>query len=350
MALAAAASDAHIVSRRLPVPRGPLSATVVTALAQRPSSEPLALADVDQADPYGEDLNLALYTCYELHYRGFDGVDPLWEWEPELLRLRAAMERVFLTALRGDIDGGDTGRDDDVTAALDASLVEPVPGNGVSHYLRDVAQWWQMREYIVHRSVYHLKEADPHAWVIPRLQGQAKASLVAVEFDEFGGGRGERVHSQLFADLMAAAGLSPAYLHYLDDVPAPAIAVVNMMSMFGLHRRLRGAMVGHFAVAEITSTPSARRIVQAMERLGAPPACTHFFTEHVEADAVHEQVLRRDVIGDLLRREPHLAADVVFGIAATELLESRLAGHLLNAWHSGTTSLYRSLPEHSVQV
>ncbi|MGH3999048.1 MAG: iron-containing redox enzyme family protein, partial [Pseudonocardiaceae bacterium] len=308
-----------------------------------------------RADPYGEDLSLALYTCYELHYRSFDGVDSRWEWEPELLRLRAAMERSFLTALRCDINGGDTNGGDtdchgDVTAALDALLVEPVPGNGVSHYLRDTAQWWQVREYIAHRSVYHLKEADPHAWVIPRLHGQAKASLVAVEFDEFGGGRGERAHAQLFADLMAAAGLSPAYLHYLDDVPAPAIATVNLMSMFGLHRRLRGALVGHFAAAEISTAPSAQRITQALERLGAGPACTLFFTEHIEADAVHEQVLRRDVIGDLLRREPHLAGDVVFGIAATELLEARLAGHLLDAWHSGVTSLHRPLPEHSGPV
>jgi Iron-containing redox enzyme len=337
----AATGDTEVFTRALPVARGPLSATVVAALGQSPASEQLSLADVDQADPYGEDLALALYTCYELHYRGFDGVDPLWEWNPELLRLRAAMERAFLTALRSDTDDSN-----DVTAALDALLVEPVPGNGVSHYLRDGAQWWHMREYIVHRSVYHLKEADPLAWVIPRLQGQAKASLVAVEFDEFGGGRGERIHAQLFAGLMAATGLSPGYLHYLDDVPAPAIAIVNLMSMFGLHRALRAALVGHFAAAEITSAPSAQRIVQALERLGAGPACTLFFTEHIEADAVHEQILRRDVIGDLLHREPHLAEDVVFGIAATELLEARLANHLLNAWNSGTTSLRRPLSKH----
>jgi hypothetical protein len=92
---------------------------------RKASSEQLPLAGVDRADPYGEDLTLALYTCYELHYRGFDGVDPLWEWEPELLRLRAMMERAFLTALRSDTDRGD-----DVTAALDALLIEPVPGNG----------------------------------------------------------------------------------------------------------------------------------------------------------------------------------------------------------------------------
>ena len=63
-----------------------------------------------------------------------------------------------------------------------------------------------MRDYFVHRSLYHLKEADPHAFAIPRLTGQAKASFVAVEFDEYGAGRGERIHQQLFADLMAAAG------------------------------------------------------------------------------------------------------------------------------------------------
>ncbi len=60
--------------------------------------------------------------------------------------------------------------------------------------------------------------------------------------------------------------------------------------------------MGHFASAEITTSPSAARMTRALHRLGV--AETVFFTEHVEADAVHEQILRRDVIGDLLRREP----------------------------------------------
>jgi len=251
------------------------------------------------------------------------------------------MERTFLAALRSDVDGGD-----DLSGTLDALLVEPVPGNGVSHFLRDRGDWPLMREYLVHRSIYHHKEADPHAWVIPRLRGQAKAALVAVEFDEFGGGHAERMHSRLYADLLAGAGLTADYLHYLDDVPAPAIAIVNMMSMFGLHRRLRGAMVGHFAAAEISTAPSAQRLAQALERLDADPRCILFFTEHIEADAVHEQILRRDVIGDLIATEPELTEDVVFGIQATELLESRLADHLLTAWQEGRTSLRRALPSY----
>lgn len=314
----------------LPATRGPLSAAVVAALTR--GVVPSAV--LGGADPFGDDLQLALHLCYELHYRGFAGVDPEWEWDADLLRLRAELEAVFLAALAEQVDRGS-----DVASALDALLVEPVPGTGVSHFLRDKGEWWHMREYFAVRSIYHHKEAEPHAWVIPRLDGRAKAALVAVEYDEFGGGRAERMHSRLFADLLAAADLSPEYLHYLDRAPACALAIVNMMSLFGLHRRWRGALVGHFTAAEITTGPSAQRMDEALTRLGADPACRLFYTEHIEADAVHEQVMRHDVLGDLLEREPDLAADVVFGIQATELLEGRLGDHLLRNWRAGRSAL-----------
>jgi hypothetical protein len=43
----------------------------------------------------------------------------------------------------------------------------------------------------------------------------------------------------------------------------------------------------------------------------APEPCLHFYREHVEADAVDEQAVRTDVVGDLISREPHLSSDVV---------------------------------------
>src|SRR5258705_9066407 len=108
---------------------------------------------------------------------------------------------------------------------MDALSVEPIDGEGPSYYLRDKGSWEQMREYFAHRSLYHLKEGDPHAWAIPRLTGQAKASFVAIEFDEYGAGHGARLHQQLFADLLTAAGLDAAYLAYLEVVPAESLAV-----------------------------------------------------------------------------------------------------------------------------
>ncbi|MBB4689129.1 iron-containing redox enzyme family protein [Amycolatopsis jiangsuensis] len=325
------------LSAALPNARGPVSDTVLAAFAG-PADAPLSAAGVADADPLGDDVQLALHLCYELHYRGLAGVPEDREWDASLLAWRAVLEARFLDALRAAVPGGD-----DVEQEFTGLLSEPVDGTGVSHFLRDEGQWWQLREMFAHRSIYHLKEADPHAWVIPRLHGRAKAALVAVEFDEFGGGRAERVHAQLFADLLRAAGLPADYLALLDRVPAPMLAIVNMMSLFGLHRRLRGALVGHFAAAEITTAPSAQRLDQALERLGGPAECRFFYTEHVEADAVHEQVMRTDVVGGLLSEEPELAADVVFGIQATGYLEGRLEEHLLGAWRSGKTSLRQSL-------
>ncbi|MET9803183.1 iron-containing redox enzyme family protein [Streptomyces sp. NPDC006368] len=321
----------------LPEARGPLSAAVRDVLLGAVTAPEVTVAG---ADPLGEDLQLALYLSYEPHYRALEGVADEREWDPALLGLRRPMEEAFLAALREAVPA-----DADVDAALEPLLVEPVDGHGVSHRLMDEGDWDLMREYLVHRSLYQLKESDPQAWLIPRLEGQAKASLVAVAFDEFGGGHGERVHARLFADLMDGAGLDSSYGRYLDLAPASTLATVNVMSLFGLHRALRGAAAGNFAVLEITSPPGARRMAKALERLGAEERCVRFFTEHIEADAVHEQVMRRYVLGDLLSREPELAADVSFGIRATVWLDDRWADQVVSAWDAGRTSLRRPLTE-----
>lgn len=328
--------------RPLPRPRGEMSAGIVELLTRPPGSTPPTAGDLD---PYDDDSALALHTCYELHYQGFADVDPRWEWDPGLLGLRGCLEQQLLAALRADVDGGD-----DVDAELDRLLEPTRDDEGIAGFLAERGTADHLREYFVHRSIYHHIEADPYAWVIPRLRGQAKAALVAVEFDEFGGGRGERVHARLFADLLAGAGLDPRYLHYLDIVPAPMVVLVDMMSLFGLHRDLRAASVGHFATTEITSSPASRRLADITRSLLPHPACVRFYTEHVEADAVHEQVMRREVIADLLRTEPDEARQVVFGIQATNLLEHRFTEHVLGDWNANRTSLLSPLEQEKSTV
>ncbi|MFI8091175.1 iron-containing redox enzyme family protein [Streptomyces sp. NPDC086080] len=328
---------------RLPTPRGPVSGAVLDGLRGTGPLPPEG--DIAAAPVYGDDLQLALYLCYELHYRGFAGVDPDLEWDPGLLRTRAALEQSFLTALRADARRHDT-----VDDALAGILVEPVDGTGVSHFLRDKGELWHVREYAALRSLYHLKEADPHAWVLPRLRGRAKAAMAAVEFDEYGGGRADRVHARLFADLMDDLGLDTTYGRYLDAAPAELLVTVNLMSLFGLHRSLRGALVGHFATVEITSSPGSRRLAEAMRRTGAGPAAEHFYDEHVEADAVHEQVVRHEVIGGLLEDEPHLARDIAFGVDATVFTEDLLGDRLLTDWGAGRSSLRAPLSQESTHI
>ncbi|MFF4343029.1 iron-containing redox enzyme family protein [Kitasatospora sp. NPDC001540] len=329
-----AATDRGRSEPALPPPRGPLSAGLLAALTT-PGAPAPGPREAATADPYGEDLQLALYLLYELHYRGFAGVAEDREWDPALMPLRRALEERFLAALRADVAPGRT-----VDEVFGELLVEPLDHEGsVSHYLEHEGELWQLREYAVLRSLYHLKEADPHAWVIPRLRGRAKAAMVAIEYDEFGAGRAENVHARLFADLMTDLELDTAYGRHLPAAPADVLATVNLMTLFGLHRALRGALVGHFACVEVTSSPGSRRLAAAMRRTGAGEAAVRFYAEHVEADAVHEQVVRREVIGGLLADEPHLEADVAFGADATTFLEDRLAARLLDAWRHGRSAL-----------
>ena len=324
----------------LPHARGPLSAAVLGVLR----GEPALRADPAGADPYGDDLQLALYCCYELHYRGFTDVPDDREWEPGLLGLRREIERVFERALRADVPSGD-GSVEGAMRELDTLLVEPVEGTGPSWHLRRDGELWQLREYVAHRSLYHLKEADPQAWVIARLDGAAKDALVSIEHDEYGAGDPDRMHARLFADMMGALELSTAYGHYLDAAPAATLAEVNFMSLCGLHRRLRGALVGQFATVELTSSPGSERLVRAMRRLGCPERAVAFYDEHVEADAVHEQVVRHGVIAPLLAAEPALADDIVFGVRGSGFLGDRFGDLVLDAWAGGRPSLRTPLPD-----
>ena len=323
----------------LPAPRGSVSGRLIRELREPPQE--LAPSSVPApAEPLAdEDLQLSLYLLYELHYRGFEEVDEGWEWEPSLLSRRAALERLFEDALL-DAAGppGEAPPAEEMDIAL-REIADSEEGPSLSKHLEREATLDQVLEFVVHRSAYHLKEADPHSWALPRLSGGPKAALVEVQADEYGGGRPERVHAQLFADAMEALGLDPTYGAYLERVPGPTLATVNLMSFLGLHRRWRGAIAGHLALFEITSAIPNRRYATGLRRLGFSGAATEFFDEHVEADAVHENVASVDLAGGLARMEPEVAPDILWGARALSELDARWAGHVLAAWESGESSL-----------
>jgi hypothetical protein len=150
------------------------------------------------------------------------------------------------------------------------------------------------------------------------------------------------MHAQLFAATMRELELDDSYGAYLDHVPASTLAPVNLMSMTGLRRTLLGAAVGHMVMIEVTSSPGSRRMSSAFSRLDAGDAGRLFYDEHVEADAVHEQVLRAG-LQDLLERRPEVAPDVVFGLRASLMLEDRFSDEAVDAWEAGRSSLRRPL-------
>ncbi|WP_019182065.1 iron-containing redox enzyme family protein [Microbacterium yannicii] len=328
-------------------PRGPLSELLSEALVQTPQEATLgglpeavgdALASSDLI--HDDDVQLSLFLLYSVAYGSLPQTDPEWEWQPDLLAARDRLERAFEQQLRAMVDVGELPEPtQDAVASHLFALTAPTPGPSLSRFVAKKATREQLDEFLINRSIYTLREADPHSWAIPRLTGRPKAALVEIQSDEYGAGDPVRMHSAIFAQTMRGAGLDDTYGAYLDLVPAITLAVHNMMSMFGIHRRLRGAIVGHLAAFEMTSSLPNRSYGDGFRRHGFGPDVTWYFDEHVEADAVHEQIAARDLAGSLAEDEPELLYDIVFGAAAGLAMDDLAGAHVLDAWSNGRSAL-----------
>lgn len=326
--------------RHLPCPRpadrGPVSAFVLEHLATPPHQLPAWPAPVD-GPLDGDDTHLALYLLYELTYRGVEGADERWEWHPDLLRLRGELEDRFTDALRDRV--GDLPDVDDVATFLQELCTDDGAGASVSRHCEHDGTLEQLREQAIHRTAWQLKEADPHSWAIPRLGGRPKAALVQIQADEYGDGIDEDVHAELYALTMEQLGLRAEPNHYLDLLPGITLATVNLVSMFGLHRRWLGALVGHLTVFEMSSVTTMARYATALRRLGFGPWACLFYDTHVVADATHQSIAAHELAGGLVAQEPRRLPDVVFGALALCALEGRFTELVLDAWERGESSL-----------
>lgn len=277
-----------------------------------------------------DDLALALWTAYALHYETIAGVDEDQEWNPDLLTLRRELEDELEARLREEFS---TSRQGEVADVVFEMTGDSTTGEkSLVRYLQTRATREEVLELLRMRSLFHLREFDPTSWVVPRLPVRSKTALAELAYDEYGAGNPNRLHQHLFARGMAACGLDPTRGRYVDEAPLEVLEQNNAMSLFGLHRRLRGAAVGHFAAFEATSSMPSRQLVQGLQRLGLPAEIVDYYDTHVTADAVHEQIAVRTICGTLVEDEPSLRDDVLFGAATCLGLEDRVGRWVLERW------------------
>ncbi len=321
-------------------PVGALSETVAAMLRRDPPARRSRMRSIDTALddlPTGTDLLADLdaqrtwFVLAELDGRGVVGVSDRWNEHPDVAAVRHRLGDALERAIRERVGPVMHCSADDLASRISQDLSE-LDAPPLSAHLRSHGTVEQYRDFLRHRSLYHLREADPHTTAIPRLTGQAKAGLVEIQNDEYGGGRIERMHSTLFARSMAALGLDTDHAAYLNAVPAVTLAWINSLTLFASRRRLRGAIVGHLLALECTSSLPNKRYAEGLRRLGLGSAATDFFDEHVEADAVHEQIALHDMAIPLLRSEPAQSVEVLTGFRAAILFDADVGRHLLRSW------------------
>lgn len=327
----------------MPVPaaRGPLSTLLRSVLLDDADAAGFLAAVRAWTPPADvladDDVQVSLVMLYELHLQGLRGVPDTREWDLDLLAARAVLEAPLAAAV--DALGEGPGTTPDALLADLTALTSDDGTPGMSRYIARDAPLWQVQELLVHRSLYQLREADPHTMGIPRLAGGPKGALVEVQADEYGGGRPERMHSALFARTMAALGLDSSYAAHVDRVPAVTLASLNALSYLALHRSRLGALVGHLCAVEMTSSLPSKLYSAGLRRLGFDRDATAFYDVHVEADAMHEQIVGRDLAVGLARAQPHRTDDLLRGARICLAFDDLLGAHLTSSWDAGRSSL-----------
>jgi hypothetical protein len=321
----------------LPRGRGPLCDAL---FARWGKQAPLDLPILSGLDPLtDDDLHTALWCCYQLHFGGFADVDDRMEWDGPTLGFRADLEAAFETALWEEHQASSVPRDP-VTALR---VIAAQAGPPLSTFIEESGERWHLQEYAVHRSAYQLKEADGHTFALPRLRGPGRGAMVEIQADEYGMGRPGAAHSELFARAMDELGLDSELGSYVDRLPGTTLATDNLVSLFGLHLRLRGAAVGHLALFELCSVVPMSRYLAAARRVGDLPALARFYEVHVDADVHHARLALDQMVAPMAEADPGLAPMMVFGAAALGRTEARFARHVLGCWQRGESSLCREL-------
>ena len=199
-----------------PDSRGPLTAVLLHELRSGPHRlPPIALPEPE--DPLAdEDLHLALYVLYELHYRGLDGVDGAgngsrrcWSCARELEassrrrstgvgppRRAAGPPGRWTSRCAGSRSrrGPSLSRLPRARATLTSSASSPSTARPISSR-RPIRTAGRSRG----------------------CRGRPKAAIVEVQADEYGDGAPERIHAELFALAMERARPGPD----LRRVPRP---------------------------------------------------------------------------------------------------------------------------------
>ncbi len=116
------------------------------------------------------------------------------------------------------------------------------------------------------------------------LDGTAKLELAQNYWDEMGNGSLARVHTELHRKLSRALGLS---CPPRERQPVEALERSVLTGLLATNRWLQPEMLGALGLLELQAGPRCRKVVAALERIGAGEDALDFYVEHAHVDPRH---------------------------------------------------------------
>lgn len=116
------------------------------------------------------------------------------------------------------------------------------------------------------------------------LDGLPKLELAQNYWDEMGNGSLVRVHTELHRKLSRALNLS---CPPRDQQPVEALERSVLTGLLATNRWLQPELLGALGLLELQAGPRCRKVVAALERIGAGPDALDFYVEHATVDPRH---------------------------------------------------------------
>jgi hypothetical protein len=151
------------------------------------------------------------------------------------------------------------------------------------------------------------------------LAGEPKLELARNYWDEMGRGSAAHVHTELHRQLTDALGLVSVPR---EDQPPEALLRSALGSLLATNRYLQPELVGALGMTELQAGPRCRRVVRALERLGAPTRAFAFYEEHAQADPRHGKAWVDHVVTPLAG-DPEWGRRIVRGARWRALVNER---------------------------
>ena len=304
-----------------PLRTTPLARRVAGALATGDGLE--ALTD---AEPAGErDALLTLLAIHDLHVAPIErlGDTVRFQHHPAIAALKWRLDAWLVERLDAADAAVDWDLAGDAVAALRAiGRIGLVPE--VYTWLAEEATEDEIRTFLTLEGGPDGGFDDLVAACQVGLDGEAKLELARNYWDEMGNGTLDRVHTELHRKLSRAVGLRPVPR---DEQPTEALLRSALGSVLATNRHLQPEMVGALGLIELQAGPRCRKVVAALERVGAGDDALDFYQEHAVADPRHGKDWVDNVVATL-GDDPRWAAGMVRGARWRSLVNARFFARL----------------------
>lgn len=196
----------------------------------------------------------------------------------------------------------------DAVAAL--RRIARADDSSVYEWLATSATWEQLRTFLAIEGGPDGGFDDLVAICQVGIQGPPKVVLGANYWDEMGQGDPAAVHTVLHHRLVAAVDMP--HLAY-DELPVSALYRSSLNGLLATNRWLQPEMLGALGLLELQAGPRCRKVLTALERLGAPADALPFYAEHAQTDPRHGKEWLDGAVAVLCEAHPEWTARIIRG-------------------------------------